>query len=103
MGMYVDDGTDQELLTPEVTAAPIEITELARYVESYLQQIREDLLKMMSGSWRVVEDGNNFSVQQYSHSSQTWIERLSVEGKTTMAFEDGTEMIFEDGTEAKFE
>ena len=97
MALYIDEDTDQELLTPEITAPPTNsLQDLADYVEMYLRQLREDFLKVTKGTWRIVISGDHVYFQQYKANTEEWVQRLQVEGDV-MTFEDGTEMTFEDG------
>lgn len=81
MAVYVnDDDDDQILLTPEIASSPKSLEELSNYVETYLRLIREDLMKMMDGTWRFIVVDDQIEAQQFNSTTELWVKKFRVRG-----------------------
>jgi len=80
--VYVSDSDDdQVLLTPEITAANTKsVKELANYTETYLRLIREDLMRMMDGTWRFIVVDDQIEAQQFNSTTELWVKKFRVRG-----------------------
>ena len=81
MAVYISSSEDDNiLLTPEVTRAPKSLQELANYTETYLRLIREDLLRIVDGTWRFIIVDDQVEAQQYNSTTELWVKKFRIRG-----------------------
>lgn len=80
MAVYINSDTEEQLLTPEIAPVPQSVPELAEYVETYLRLIREDLMRIMDGTWRFIVVDDNIEAQRFDSSTETWVKKFRVRG-----------------------
>ena len=82
--VYVSDNDDdQALLTPEISKVPMDVPTLQVYIERYLNHIRDDLLRMMSGTWRLIVVNDHLEFQQFSDATGTFVRKFRIREDAT--------------------
>ena len=70
---------DMALLTPEIMKCPNSMLELQVYIELYLRRIRDDLMRIWDGEWRIIDVDDNLEFQHMDDTSTgTYVRKMRV-------------------------
>jgi len=82
--VYVsDEDDDAVLLTPEISKAPVSVPDLQVYLERYFRAIRDDLMRMMSGTWRLIVVDGDLEFQEFSDVTGTFVRKFRIREDAT--------------------
>lgn len=82
--VYVsNDDDNQTLLCPEVHKCPMDVPSFQIYVERYLRLIRDDLMRIISGSWRLMVVNDHLEFQQFDAATGTWVKKFRIREDAT--------------------
>jgi len=70
MIVYVSkEGEGFDLLTPEIAKCPNGLPELQVYIERYLRHIRDDLMRIWDGEWRLIDVDDHLEFQHMDNTT----------------------------------
>ena len=83
--IYISDNDDdQKLLTAEIPRCPEGVPdELRVYIERIFRTIRDDLMRLFDGTWRLIVVDDHLEMHQYDAATDNWVRKFRIRADAT--------------------
>lgn len=72
-------GEGFDLLTPEIAKCPNSFPEMQAYIERYLRHIRDDLMRIWDGEWRLIDVSDEIEFQHMDDTATgAWVTKMTL-------------------------